>query len=93
MIVGVMKVDVAVLDSQSLKDKRRVIQSVKQKLRDRFNVSVAEIEYGDLLQRCRLGIAIVGDETRGLHAQLDKMIELMRHTMGLTLLDYEREML
>jgi uncharacterized protein YlxP (DUF503 family) len=93
MIVGVMKVDLAVFDARSLKDKRRVIQSVKQRLRDRFNVSVAEVDYGDLTQRCLLGIALVCDESRAVHAQLDKMVELLRHTAGLSLLNYERELL
>ena len=59
MIVGVLTVDVAILDARTLKDKRRVIQSAKQKIRDGFNVSVAEVEYGDSPKRCRLGIAMV----------------------------------
>jgi hypothetical protein len=93
MIIGVLTVDVVILESQSLKDKRRVIQSVKHRLRDKFNVSVAEIEFGDSPKRCRLGVALIDRETRAIHAQLDKMVELIRHTGGLTLLEYHRELL
>ena len=45
MIVGVLTVELAIFEAQSLKDKRRGIQSVKQKLRNGFNVSVAEVGY------------------------------------------------
>lgn len=93
MIVGVMKVDLAIFDAQSLKDKRQVIQSVKHRLRDKFNVSVSEVAYGNSPKRCQLGIALVCDESRVIHAQLDKMVELFRHTPGLTLVDYQRELL
>lgn len=93
MIVGVLTVDVAVLDARSLKDKRRVIKSVKQRIRNRFNVSVAEVEYGDSHKRCQLGIAMVSKESRPLHSQLDQIIDLLRRVGGLTLLDYKRELL
>lgn len=91
MIVGVLTVDVAFLDAQSLKDKRRVVQSVKQKLRNRFNASVAEVDYADLPKRCRLAMAMVSTDSRFVHSQMDKMVELVRGTGGVTLIKYERE--
>ena len=93
MIVGVLTVDLAMFDAQTLKDKRRVMQGLKQRLRDRFNVSVAEIAYGNAPKRCRLGIAIVSQESRAVHSQLDKVVDLIRRTVGLSLLDYQRELL
>ena len=92
MIVGVMTVDLAVFEAQSLKDKRRFVLSLKTRMREAFNVSVAEVAHGDSPKRCRLGIAVVGVEARGLHAQLDKIVEMIRRAPGLTLLDYERQM-
>ncbi len=83
----------AIFDAQTLKDKRRVIQGLKQRLRDRFNVSVAETAYGDAPKRCRLGVAIISQESRFIHSQLDKVVELVRRTAGLSLLDYKRELL
>lgn len=93
MIVGVLTVELAVSDAQSLKDKRRVIQSLKRKLRNRFNVSVAEVGYHDLPKRCRLGVAMVSHESRALHSQLDKVVDLVRRINELSLLDYQRELL
>ncbi|MCH7884048.1 MAG: DUF503 domain-containing protein [Planctomycetes bacterium] len=91
MIVGVLTVDLAIFEAQSLKDKRRVIQGLKQKLRNRFNVSVAEVEYANAAKRSRLGIVMVTGESRPLHSQLDKIVEMVRRTNGLTLVDYSRE--
>ncbi|MEK6798598.1 MAG: DUF503 domain-containing protein [Planctomycetota bacterium] len=93
MIVGILKVDVALFDAQTLKDKRRVTHGFKERLRNKFNVSVSEVEFGDLPKRCLLGIAMVARESRPLHSQLDQIVEMVRHTAGLTLLNYEREVL
>ena len=93
MIVGVMRVELALFDARTLKDKRQVIQSARQRLRNAFNVSVAEVEHLDSPKRCTLGLALVCNESRPVHAQLDKMIELLRASPGLSLLDYERELL
>jgi uncharacterized protein YlxP (DUF503 family) len=92
MIVGILTVDLAIFEAQSLKDKRRVVQSVKQKLRNRFNVSVAEVEYGDSPKRCQLGIATVSNESKHVHSQLDKIVDVIRCAGGLTLLEYKREL-
>ena len=93
MTIGVLTLELAVLDAQSLKDKRRIIQSVKVRLRNTFNVSVAEVGCLDQRRQCRLAVAMVSRETRPLHSQLDKMVDLVRRSSGLTLIDYGREIL
>lgn len=93
MTIGVLTLELRVPDAQSLKDKRRVIQSVKVRLRNTFNVSVAEVGHLDHRQRCRLAVAMVSRETRPLHSQLDKLVDLVRRSVNLTLIDYEREFL
>ena len=91
MTVGTLTVRLMIRSSQSLKDKRRVIHGLKQRIRNRFNVSVSEVGHGDAHQRCRLGIAMVSGEARGVHSQFDKIVDMVRATPGLTLLEYERE--
>ena len=91
-MIGVLTVDLTIFEAQSLKDKRRVIQSLKQRLRNRFNISVAEIAHADSPKRCRLGIALVSNEARSIHSQLDKIVEMIRATAGPTQLDYQREL-
>jgi len=93
VIVGLLTVDLAILDAQTLKDKRRVILSLKQRLRNRFNVSVAEVAYHDLAKRCRLAVAMVARQSRPMNSQLDQVVELVRRSRGVTLVDYHREVL
>ena len=93
MIVGVLTVELVVSDARTLKDKRRVVQGLKQKLRNRFNVSVTELAYGNNPRQCRLGVAVISREARPIHSQLDKIVELVRRTGGVSLLEYERELL
>lgn len=81
----------AIFDARSLKDKRRVLQGFKQRLRNEFNVSVDELAYGDSPKRSRLGVAMIGRGSSGLHSQLDRIVDVIRRTAGLTLLDYERD--
>lgn len=93
MIVGVLKIDLAVYEARTLKDKRRLVSSCTQRMSDRFNVSVCETDFRDSAKRCQLGVAIVDREARSIHARLDKIVELVRRSSGLTLLDYQRELL
>ncbi len=96
MIVGVLTVDLAIFDARSLKDKRRVIVSLKQKLRNRFNVSVSEVGLHDAPRRCRLAVAMVSSTTGGagaVHSQLDKIVDMVRRIGSLSLLEYQRELL
>ena len=74
MRVGVLTIELAILEARTLKDKRRVIKGFKDRLRNRFNVSVAEVGFGDAPKRCRLGVVMVSKETRPLHSQLDKIV-------------------
>jgi uncharacterized protein YlxP (DUF503 family) len=62
MVVGVLQAEVHIPNAQSLKDKRSVMKSLRDQLRGRFNVAVAEVEPNEKWQRAMLGIAAVGGE-------------------------------
>ena len=64
MILGALRVRLIIRHAKSLKDKRQVVLSIKDKLRNSFNVSVAEIEEQDARQMAVLGIAMVSNEMR-----------------------------
>lgn len=69
--------------ARSLKAKRTVVRSVKDRLR-RLNVSVAEVDHQDLWQRCRLGVAAVGTSQTAVARALDAVVEdIERHDPGL----------
>ena len=58
--VGVLTLELRLDDAHSLKDKRQIVKSLKDRLRGRFNVSVSEIDYQDLWQRGLVAVATVG---------------------------------
>jgi hypothetical protein len=80
------------LAAHSLKDKRHVIKSLVERLRNKFNVSVAEVEHQDEWQRAVLGIAMVASERRYVNSVLSKLVDHLRFVPGAELVDYELEM-
>jgi uncharacterized protein YlxP (DUF503 family) len=69
MVVGLLRLDVHVPNARTLKDKRSVLNSVKDQLRGRFNISVAEVEANETWQRATIGISTIG-ERRAYTAKL-----------------------
>ncbi len=65
MVAGLVVVEVHVPAASSLKEKRGVVKSVVAALRNGLNVSVAEVGYQDLWQRCQLGVAIAAGSEVG----------------------------
>ena len=64
MIVGVLTVDLFLLEGGSLKAKRKVISSIKSKLDQKFNIAIAEVGYLDKWQRSQLGICTISNEVK-----------------------------
>ncbi len=62
MIVGVLTIDLFFPHARSLKDKRRILHGLKERLKGRHNVAVAELDYQDKWQRARLGIVTLNSQ-------------------------------
>ena len=77
-IVGLCTVELFIADSQSLKDKRQVLLSLKDRLRKKFNLSVAEIEGQDLWQKAVLALACVANDGRYVNQVLDQALNLVK---------------
>ena len=94
MIVGLLTLDLHFPESNSLKDKRWVLRSIKDRMKNKFNVSVAEVGANDLWQRSVIGIACVANETTFIHRVFDSIIDkiiLCNHSVEM--IDSRREML
>jgi len=61
MIVGIMVLDMHSNSSHSLKEKRKIISSIKEKLKNKYNISIIESDYQDLWQKMQLAIAMVAN--------------------------------
>jgi hypothetical protein len=73
---------------QSLKDKRQVIRSAAEKLRNQFRCSVSELDHQDLWQRSRLGLAAVGPNRSVLEQVADQMRRESERLLGADLLQF-----
>ncbi len=71
MVVGVIGWELEVYGAQSLKEKRSVVRSLKERLRNRFNLSVAETGFNDLWQRAEITACVVSNDRR----QADSVLE------------------
>ena len=93
MTIGVLQLDLLIPGAQSLKDKRRIIKSLKERLRNRYNCSVAEIEFQDMWQRSRVAACIVGNDVRHVNSQLSNVVAYVEANSAAELADYRIEML
>lgn len=93
MKIGVLRIALHVPDSGSLKHKRRHLQSLKQQIRSRFNVSVAEVDSHDLWQRIDLAAAMVATDAAYIDQVFSEVMKWIARQNDLEILDESREML
>ena len=89
--VGLLKIDIQIPECRSLKAKRKIVQSIKTRLRQRFNVSVAEVDFQDKWQRCRIGVSVVSNEGRFVDSQLRKVLNFLEGMGLIIILDFDIE--
>lgn len=93
MIVGILTVELRMPGNSSLKEKRMVIKSLKDKIRDRFNVSIAEIDDHDKWQVATFGIAYIGTDKVHVDAALSKVVDFVKEYRQVDLINYNTELL
>jgi uncharacterized protein YlxP (DUF503 family) len=92
--VGIVKVRLRLPDNLSLKGKRQVVKSLTSRIKNKFNVSVAEVEDNDLWQLATIGIVFVSNDKRFTNEVLSKAVELVVNSQGdFEMLDHEIEIL
>lgn len=90
-VVGLLNIDVQIPECRSLKAKRKIVQSVTTRLRQRFNVSVAEVDFQDKWQRCRIGVCVVSNDSRFVDSQLRKVLNFLEGMGLMIVLDFDIE--
>jgi uncharacterized protein YlxP (DUF503 family) len=93
MVVGVASIEIHIPQSGSLKSKRHLLKGTKDRLKNKFNVSVAEVGHNDLWQRSTLGVSVVANEKKFANQVLSKVVEQISKENGLQILDYSIEIL
>jgi uncharacterized protein YlxP (DUF503 family) len=92
MTVGLLRLEVRLPEAQSLKDKRSVLKRLKDQLRGRFNVAVAELEPGEQWQRAIVGISTLSEDRPYVDGLLRDVTEWVRATRMVELIRVEQEL-
>ncbi len=94
MNVGALRVRLRLPENHSLKGKRQVLRSITSQVKNKFNVSIAEIDDQDLWQVATLGVTCVSNDGRHANEILSHVMTFIEHVRGdAEVLDYEIEML
>jgi uncharacterized protein YlxP (DUF503 family) len=94
MVIGLCTIELYLPASYSLKDKRSVLKSVVHRVRREFNVSIAEVDYHDVLQSALLGVVTVSNDAGYAHGQLMHVVNwIERQRLDADLVSYDIEMI
>ncbi len=93
MVIGILELEIKLFFSDSLKDKRRIIKSLIDRIRNNFNVSVSEIRHQDLWQRAGLGIALLTTEGKFAQSILSKIVDFIKKDKKISLIDSRMEIM
>jgi uncharacterized protein YlxP (DUF503 family) len=89
MVVGVLQVELRIPSAGSLKAKRMVLRSLKDRIRRNFNVSVAEVDENDLWQGAVLAVVVVSNDKQFANRVLSKIVDFIEGSRDLTVYDYQ----
>ena len=93
MPVGLLTLELHIPDAQSLKDKRHVLRSLKDKLRRQFNVAVAELDHQDLWQRSVVGVVTLSNEEKHVKEVLERALDEADRILGSILINQAIEII
>ena len=94
MNVGVCRIDLEFPASHSLKDKRKVLRSIVERVQSRFNVAIAEVDRNDSWQVATLGVTCVSNDSRHANEMLSRVVQYVQGCReDAVMADYEVEML
>jgi len=94
MSLGVCKVKLRLPENQSLKGKRQVLKSIITRVRNNYNVAIAEVDDQDLWQLATLGVACVSNDAQQDNKVLSRVVDFIgRSKFEIEILDYEIEIM
>lgn len=91
MYAGIVRIELHLPASTSLKDKRSIVRGLKDRIRERVHAAVAEVDHQDLWQRAALGVAVVSGESHQVTEMLASVRRLVEGTFGAELIDWQEQ--
>jgi uncharacterized protein len=93
MPVGLLTLELYIPEAHSLKDKRQIVRSLKDRLRRRFNVAVAELEYQEVWQRSIIGVVTLSNAEQHVEESLQLVLAEAARILGPVLADHIVELM
>lgn len=93
MAVGLLTLELHLAEAQSLKDKRQVLRSLKERLRANFNVAVAELDFEETWQRSVVGVVTLSNEEQHVEEALQKVLAEADRILGPLLIAHAVDLL
>jgi hypothetical protein len=93
MPIGLLTLEIHISDAHSLKEKRQVLRSLKDRLRAHFNVAVAELEHQDAWQHAVVGVVTISSDAKHLEQSLQAILAASESVLGRDLAGSEIEVL
>lgn len=91
MIAAKITFEIFLNGVSNLKEKRKIINSLKDTLRNNFNISISEVDYEDLWQRSKFLIGIVGKDLTSLDKKIQKIFNFLKEKNEFELIDFKKE--
>jgi len=92
MIIVAARITLMIPENASLKGKRRVVKSLIEKVRHKFEAAIAEVGDNDLWQKAKIGVALVGNDRQLLEARLQQIMKFMENQYLVEIVDFQVEL-
>lgn len=92
MTIGLLQVELLLPEPRSLKDKRSLLRRLKNRIRKNFNISLAELKYGDQWGRSLIGIITINGDRKVVHRILEDVERFVEHQNGIQIIERRIEM-
>ena len=93
MMIGSCEIEILIYESNSLKEKRHVIKSIIERIKSKFNASVAEVGYNELWNRSLIGIAVVSNKKILCDESISKIINFIDNDERVEILSVNKEII
>ena len=93
MIVCSCEIEILIYSANSLKEKRHVIKSIIERIKSRFNASVAEVGFNELWNRSLIGIAVVSNNESLCDASISNIVKFIEYDDRVEILSFHKEII
>lgn len=93
MVIALLTIEILVPTSGSLKEKRGIIKRIKDRARNKFNISVAEVDFQDKWQRSKIAFAMVSSDRKRAEETMQKLFQTLDSDYGFEIVHYNFEYL